>query len=316
VNPLALARKLSERGVVGMNRRNALYIGPLNPRRSYPAVDDKRLTKALAARADVPTPELYAVIETHRQVGSLPARLAGRSEFVVKPARGAGGSGIVLITGHDGAGLITASGKHLEWPDLTYHVASILSGIYSLEGREDQALIESLIRVDPVFERVTYRGVPDIRVIVYRGVPVMAMARLPTRRSDGKANLHLGAIGVGISVATGVTGLAVHGRHIITSHPDTGQPVSGIQVPYWTRILDIAVRGYEMTGLGYLGADLVIDQARGPVLLELNARPGLAIQLANQDGLERRLRLLDAALIGRPGESVDDRIGLARALFG
>jgi len=50
-----------------------------------------------------------------------------------------------------------------------------------------------------------------------------------------------------------------------------------------------------MTGLGYLGVDLVIDRDHGPLLLELNARPGLAIQLANHSGLFARLQLVDKA---------------------
>jgi glutathione synthase/RimK-type ligase-like ATP-grasp enzyme len=50
-----------------------------------------------------------------------------------------------------------------------------------------------------------------------------------------------------------------------------------------------------MTGLGYLGVDMVIDRERGPLLLELNARPGLQIQVANQAGLRSRLALIDQA---------------------
>lgn len=54
-------------------------------------------------------------------------------------------------------------------------------------------------------------------------------------------------------------------------------------------MLLMAAEAIEMTGLGYLGADFVLDKERGPVLLELNARPGLAIQIANRSGLRRRL---------------------------
>jgi len=309
----AIRRALNAQGIMGMNHRNALYIGPLNPRRAYPAADNKLVTRQLAARHGIPTPEFYGVIESHSQLRDLRPLLAQREQFVVKPARGAAGNGIILITGHDAQRLSKPSGETLTWGELTYHVASILSGIYSLEGLEDAALIEALIRVDPVFEQVSYRGVPDIRVIVYKGVPAMAMVRLPTRGSDGKANLHQGAIGAGIALATGITKAAVQGRTLVARHPDTGQPVSGIRVPHWERILEIASLGYEVTRLGYLGADLIIDQMRGPVLLELNARPGLAIQMANRDGLRRRLVQVDAAW--RPGLSVPERVALARSLF-
>lgn len=314
MRPAAIWRALQARGILGMNQRNALYVGPLNARRAYPTVDNKRLTKLLAARHGIPTPESYGVIESHSHLRDLPRLVAGRPEFVVKPARGAAGNGIVLIASHTPERLTKPSGETLTWEDLSYHVASIISGVYSLEGLEDQALIEAFIRADPVFEAVSYRGVPDIRVIVCRGVPVMAMVRLPTRQSDGRANLHQGAIGAGIALASGVTVRAVQGRTVVTHHPDTHHPVAGIRVPHWERILELAALGHDMTGLGYLGADLVIDEARGPVLLELNARPGLAIQLANQDGLRGRLRRLEAAW--RPGLSAPQRAALARSLFG
>ena len=308
-----LWRALGARGVLGMNCRNAQYIGPLNPRRAYPLVDNKRLTRQLAAACGIPTPALYGAIETHRELRGLPALVAHHPAFVVKPARGAAGNGIVLIVQYDEKALTKPSGETLTWPALTYHAASILSGIYSLEGLEDQVLIEALVVVDPVFEAVTFRGVPDLRVIVYRGVHAMAMVRLPTQRSDGRANLHQGAIGAGIAIGSGTTTTAVRGRDVVACHPDTRQPVEGIRVPHWERILTIAARACEMTGLGYLGADLLIDRTEGPLLLELNARPGLAVQLANRDGLRRRLDLVDRSLA--PGLTVAERVALARSLF-
>jgi alpha-L-glutamate ligase-like protein len=214
---------------------------------------------------------------------------------VIKPARGAGGSGIVLVKGHTVGGFIKQNGEVILTKDLTYHISDILSGIYSLEGLEDRAFIEALVHPDTVFDAVTYCGVPDIRIIVYRGVPAMSMVRLPTRASDGKANLHRGAIGVGIDMAEGTTLAGVHRSGVVTHHPDTHKPVSGIQVPHWERMLLIAAKAVDMTGLHYLGVDLVIDQERGPLLLELNARPGLQIQIANQAGLLRRLELIDKA---------------------
>lgn len=313
MNLQAVRHALNGLGIMGMNHRNALYIGPLNPRHAYPTVDNKRLTKRLAAEHGIPTPELYGVIEAHRQVRDLPRLVEGRPEFVVKPCRGAAGNGIVLIASHDEKRVVKPSGEQVAWEELTYHVATILSGVHSLEGLEDEALIEAFIHVDPTFEAVTYRGVPDVRIIVYRGVPTMAMVRLPTKRSDGRANLHQGAIGAGIAIGTGTTMAAVQGRQVVSHHPDTGEPVAGIAVPHWDRILEIAARGYEMTGLGYLGADVVIDRSHGPVLLELNARPGLAIQLANQDGLRHRLMQAEAAW--RPGLGVPERVALARSLF-
>jgi len=309
-------RRLEEAGVLGMNLRNAGYIMACNARSSFPLVDDKVQTKRLAERFGIPSPKLYHVVENHGSIAGLPGILKDHPEFVLKPARGSGGSGIILIRGRQEEGFVTQSGQVISWDDFAYHIASILSGIFSLEGKEDTAIIEALIHPDRVFGDVTYEeGVPDIRVIVYRGVPVMAMVRLPTKASDGKANLHRGAIGAGIDLASGRTMTAVHQSRIVTRHPDTNRPVSGIRIPHWERILTMAARATEMTGLGYLGADFVLDRDIGPVLLELNARPGLAVQLANQAGLRMRLDRTDGAL---PAvfSSAASRVAWARQNFG
>ncbi len=305
---LTTVRGLRERGLLGINRRNRDYVMRCNPRPCFPLVDDKLKTKVLAEKHRIPTPPLYHVIEHRGDVGKLGRALEARSSFVVKPSRGTGGSGILLITDRTEEGFVKQDGNVLSWEDLTYHISDILSGIYSLEGLEDRAFLEGLVHPDPVFAAVTYRGVPDVRVIVYQGVPVMAMVRLPTRASDGKANLHRGAIGVGINMSSGTTLAAVHRLGVITDHPDTGHPVAGIQVPYWEQMLLMAAKAKDMTGLGFLGIDMVIDKERGPLLLELNARPGLQIQVANQDGLFHRLERVDKAppaLLATPESRAD-----------
>lgn len=288
-------RKLREAGVLGMNNRNAGIIMTFNPRSRFPLVDNKVITKELAARHGIPTPVLYGVIKRHGDIKKLDSITEGRDSFVVKPARGSGGSGIILVTEKKDSAFFTQSGKTITMADLVQHITDILSGIFSLQGQDDSAIIELLIHPDGVFASVAFQGVPDIRVVVYRGMPAMAMVRLPTRSSDGKANLHLGAIGAGIDLASGITTTAVHKSAIVTDHPDTGNPVSGIKVPHWEKMLLMAARSLEMTGLAYVGADMVLDRDAGPLLLELNARPGLAIQIANRSGLLKRISRIDLA---------------------
>ena len=305
-------RQLREAGVLGINSRNADYVMRCNARSAFPVVDDKTLTKKLAGAHGIPTPRIYTVVETHGNIAGLRQMLREHREFALKPARGAGGSGIVLVLDSAENGYVTQSGRVIPFEEFDYHVAEILSGIFSLSGLEDVAIVESLIHPEPVFASVTYQGVPDVRIVVYRGVPVMSMVRLPTKASDGKANLHRGAIGAGIGIASGTTLSAVHLSQVITHHPDTGNPVSGIEVPHWERMLRMAAGTFEMTGLGYMGVDLVIDRDQGPLLLELNARPGLAIQLANGQGLRKRLDLVDRAFPGNAAPP-DARVAWARA---
>lgn len=278
---------------MGINQRNAEFLLPYNPRRLYPLVDDKLQTKRLAEEAGINVPELYGVVEIERQVRDLPVLLANRREFVIKPSLGSGGKGIVVITGRTKNGYRKANGVLLNEQELQHHVSNILSGMYSLGGQPDKALIEYRVQFDRVFEAISYLGVPDVRIIVFLGVPVMAMVRLPTRASDGKANLHQGAIGAGIDIASGRTLTAVSYNNVIEEHPDTGNSVRDIAIPHWARLLELASGCYELTKLGYQGVDFVLDRDRGPLMLELNARPGLNIQIANHAGLYHRLKRVE-----------------------
>ena len=309
-----LARQLARMGVLGLNRRNAGYTLRHNPRRLYPLVDDKVTTKQLAQHAGIAVPELYGVAEENYQVRTLPEMLEQYSDFVVKPAHGTGGDGILVISGRSRQMYRNANGSLLSREELCYHVSNILSGVYSLGGQPDRALIEYRVRSDPLFEAISYQGVPDIRVIVFLGVPVMSMVRLPTRMSGGKANLHQGALGAGIDITNGITLSAVWRNDIIDEHPDTGNTIMGVKIPSWETLLRLAARCYELTGLGYQGVDIVLDKDKGPLILELNARPGLNIQIANRAGLFPRLRLVDENY--KALQSVEERVAFAQRNFG
>ncbi len=287
----ASPKKLKELGIVGMNKRNVVYIAQNNERKLYPTVDDKYKTKLLCEEHGIATPKLIGICSQQHQVRSLPEFLKDDQAFVIKPSKGSGGKGILVITGRDGENYLKPSGKAVTPKELQRHVSNTLSGLYSLGGKPDTALIESLVEFTDDFEGFSYEGVPDIRVILYHGFPVMAMTRLSTQASDGKANLHQGAVGVGIDIATGHALRAVQYAKPITEQPDTGKKLSDLKVRDWHELLCLASQGYEVTGLGYLGADIVLDKTHGPLLLELNARPGLAIQIANGRGLEPRVEL-------------------------
>ncbi len=279
--------------MLGLNRRNADYTLRYNPRHLYPLVDDKLATKRLAEKAGIAVPKLYGVIEIERQIRNLPQWLQPYQDFVIKPAQGSGGDGIIVISGRRKERYRKINGQLIGQDELAHHVSNILSGLFSLGGHPDKALIEYRVQFDQVFESMSFQGVPDIRIIVFLGVPVMAMVRLPTKMSDGKANLHQGAIGAGIDLATGKTLSGVWNNEIIFEHPDTENPVQGVQIPSWDTLLNIAARSYELTGLGYQGVDIVLDREKGPLILELNARPGLNIQIANRAGLLARLQLVE-----------------------
>lgn len=306
-------RRLREQGVLGINSRNAELIATYNSRHLYPLVDDKLKTKKLAREHDIPVPELYGSLSTIHDIHELPSIVAQHQQFVVKPANGSGGDGILVFDGHRGARFRLCTGLQVSWDDLAHHLANTLNGQYSLGGHPDRVMIEYRVVFDPVFDAVSYLGVPDIRVIVFRGFPVMAMVRLPTRASHGKANLHQGAVGVAIDIATGCTTRGVLNNDVVTQHPDTGAELGGLRVPGWRKIMLMAARCYELTGLGYLGVDIVLDVAKGPLMLELNARPGLNIQIANGEGIMGRLRQITEPADADP--DAESRVEFSSTVF-
>ena len=290
------AASLRRAGILGLNERNADFIMRFNARRHYPRVDDKVLTKELALEAGMAVPDMYGVIANQGEVSTFSSIVEGIESFVIKPAAGSGGDGILVVTGRSERKrdcFRLSSGVIISEEEILYHLQNIVSGQYSLSGNPDKALIEYCVHFDPVFAKVSYQGVPDVRVIVYRGYPAMAMVRLPTRASDGKANLHQGAVGAGIDMGTGVTLGGVLDNEIVDDHPDTGALIMGLEIPHWDFILESSAKGYEVTELGYLGVDMVIDCDRGPLILEMNARPGLNIQIANRAGLSDRIARID-----------------------
>lgn len=281
--------KLRKAGVVGMNRRNVVMIAQNNPRKLYPLVDNKLKTKLILEKAGIAAPLLLGAVKTQGNVRELEAFLEKNPSFVMKPVRGSGGKGILVINGRKGDRYLKPSGSEISIKDVQRHASNTLSGLFSLGGSPDVAMLEEMVEFSDAFDGFSYQGVPDIRIIVYKGYPVMAMTRLSTTDSDGKANLHQGAVGLGINIANGKAEKAIQFGRPVTHHPDTKKDLSVFSVPDWHDFVHLSSQCYDITTLGYLGVDIVLDKNKGPQILELNARPGLAIQVANGVGLQSRV---------------------------
>ena len=279
--------------ILNINSRNGIYINNFNQRKYYPTVDNKIITKNLALANNIPVPEAYYIIKNNKDLKNLKNILKNYEQFVIKPANGSGGNGILIITGKYENYYQKNNKELITIDDLIYHVANVLSGMYSLGNHQDQALIEYKINPSTVFSEIANIGVPDIRVIVYKKIPAMAMLRIPTNISNGKANLHQGAVGVGIDLISGRLKSGVFKNKIISYHPDTLKSFDKFIIPNWDKIIELAKKCGNLTKLGYIGVDIVIDKDKGPLVLELNARPGLSIQIANHTGLLNALDHID-----------------------
>lgn len=280
--------------ILGLNARTQLFAYKYNTKRGKNIADSKIQTARILKRENIAHPKIYKKFIDPNDVfsfdwDSLP------DKFALKPSRGLGGEGIIVIKkkAADGKGWFTTQKEKVTASDLKLHTLDILEGAYSMGQEPDVAFIQEYVGRHQAFRKWAYRGTPDIRIIVFNKVPIMAMLRLPTKESGGRANLHQGALGVGVDIATGITTKAIwHGEQIMFK-PGTERRLRGIKIPDWNLVLETAVNASIASGLGYSGIDIVIHPEKGPMVLELNSQPGLQIQLANMEGLRKRLDRVD-----------------------
>jgi alpha-L-glutamate ligase-like protein len=298
--------------ILGLNARTQLYSYRHNSLRGRRICDSKLQTARVLKQSDIAHPEIIKKFRKAEEIlsfdfSSLP------SSFAIKPSRGLGGEGIIVVKAgaKDGVGWITTQRRRITEEDIKLHILDILEGAYSMGNAPDVAFIQEFVGRHNAFRKYAYRGTPDIRIIVFNRVPVMAMLRLPTKDSGGRANLHQGAVAVGIDIATGITTRAIwYGTQILLK-PGSKRKLRGIKIPDWTKILEIAVQASQTAGMGYLGVDIVLHPTKGPMVLELNSQPGLQIQLANGTGLRKRLDRVEDLEV----RDASHGVRIAKALF-
>ncbi len=273
--------------VIGLNERNIKLIYPNNAKKHYPLADDKVLTKEVLHQYHIPCAETYAVIEYNSRIKKAWESCKHHTAMAIKPANGCGGGGIKIIK-KDQQGNWISSGKKISEREIFQHMAATIMGFFSL-GSHDRVLIEECIEPHPFFHKIYPQGVPDFRIITLDKVPLMGMLRMPTDRSDGKANLHQNGVGIGVDMQKGTLTQVYDGKNYYDHHPDSKFVVEEVPIPYWKEILEISIATAKAFPLNYLGVDIVIDKNKGPQIMEINVRPGLGIQLVNKQGLKETI---------------------------
>ena len=297
--------------ILGMNAR--YQYTKMNPNSAKSYGFSKLKTKELLVDHNIPTAQVYHVFSTLQDLDNINWDTIP-VPFVVKPASGSAGKGIWVITKKlaNKAQWKLSTGTTITEDDLYLHINNILDGEFSTWGSTHKAIVEEKIPAHSDLSKYSYKGTPDIRVVVFNSVPVMAMARIPTKESEGKANLDQGAIGLGIDMATGLTTYGVKGKkERITHFPGTKKRISGIKIPHWNKVLETAVRAANVAGYKFMGADIFVHPEKGPMIVELNGYPGLSIQICNRAGLKRRIDRVEGLEIISPKHGVK----VSQALF-
>ncbi len=294
-----LGRGGSRKDILTLNNRNRELVFKYNPVNLFPSITKDKM-KVTFHQLGIPTPETYALIQEKRDLTFAEKIMKEKESFVIKPSGGLGGEGILvvnrLIMEDGGKNQFRAKGRTYSLEELKNHIKMILEGQFSSDW-EDVAILEEKVVTDPRISDYYWKGVPDFRIIVLEGFPVMAMARLPTKESGGAANLHKGGIGMGLNISDGKGVNPYWPGHggAVEQHPDTGAVLVEMEIPEWEKLLQIASLAQGASRLGYAGVDIVLDK-KGPMVLEVNKRPGLEIQNTNLSGLLKRIRLVEENL--------------------
>jgi alpha-L-glutamate ligase-like protein len=295
--------------VLTMTVRNREFVGKYNSP-GLMAMLTKDAVKGLLLPLGVPMSATYLVLRERSELSKFKEWMKQHEVFALKPSSSYGGEGILLVTGRQGdmyrtnMGLMSAS-------QIETLAFSILEGQFH-GGVKDTAVVEELLIQNESLRDIVPLGLADMRVISFLGYPVMAMMRIPTVASGGKANIHLGAVAAGVRISTGVIFHSVWAGLPSPEHPDTGAELLGRRIPLWDEILEVAAEAQQLAGIGYAGVDIALDSKRGPVVMEVNRRPGLEIQNANAAGLLRRLRMIEQ--LPRHELPVEERLEIVQKL--
>lgn len=289
-----LLHRLSEfhKNVISLNERNRNYVNLHNPRKFYHLADDKSVCKEVLEKNSIPTPSTYAIVHSMGEIHKKLEEVKDKQSMVIKPTNGSRGDGIMILKKNGLGEWMATDGNVVSKSKIVRHISNILFGVYSFDN-ESKALIEYYIKQHPIFNQIFPGGIFDLRIIIHKKKPVMGMLRIPTSRSHGKANLHQGAIGVAVDMQNGVLGEGFNGSNYLSEHPDTGFSFKDVKIPGWEEVIEICKKTAYAFPLDYLGIDIVFDEYQGPMVIEINVRPGLQIQNVNKQGLKNVISGLD-----------------------
>src|SRR5256712_734074 len=184
--------------ILTMVVRNRDFVAKYNPT-GVMARAGKDAVRKLLQPYGIPVAQTYLTINRQGEMDSFRDWMSIHNTFAIKPDRGYGGGGILLLQkgGWDG-GYYKNIGV-LDVPPLECPFRPPLDGEDHLDGGAWR--LGGLVAQDSSLRKIAPVGLADFRIISFLGYPVMAMMRIPTSSSGGKANLHSGAVAAGVQIS-------------------------------------------------------------------------------------------------------------------
>ena len=196
--------------------------------------------------------------------------------LVAKPVRGRLGLGVVLFT--PSGGDVAVNGQVVDYD-------TAVGRLLALDG---YIVVERVVQADYA-ARIYPSTANTLRLLTLcepntrRCFVASATHRFGTSASFPVDNRGRGGLLSRVDIATGTLGeasdAAPEGRGLVwrDRHPETGERISGVQIPRWAEIVAVMeALASRFPFLPYVGWDLIVSED-GPRLIEGNANPGLEI---------------------------------------
>ncbi|MCX6807778.1 MAG: DUF1704 domain-containing protein [Patescibacteria group bacterium] len=308
----------STRHILGANSNFLDFVYPVRSQQDFSWIKNRSKIKAWLQARGIFMPKTLLIVKNISDLDRLNFDILPQ-KFIIRKVFNNGRDDNILTLSSIGANAWLDSRKRLWKPeDIKQHILDILDGGFSKSGLPDIACIEQRPELDKFFARLGQDGLPVIKIIVYRNVPLMAMLKLaPPAIVNNKFGLRQNEILIGIDIATGETtnlftnSVFDHKKEILTL-PWSGRVVRGLEIPMWQDILLLASQVQSLINANYLTVEISLDAKNGPVVCGLSIDSDLDVQLANHSSLRERLDKVKGLKISTLAQGVS----ISRDLFG
>lgn len=326
------------------NARNLLYIKKFNDKKAIRLANNKLETKIFLWERWIPFAKTYWIISNRNELYEFDFSYLPKKTFIIKPNQWSKGNWILIVKNISKEENLKPKEKNnflnfiikkrekivpyktipthkkelyhiwektINDPTFRRYLLDIIDGKFSMNMGWDKVIIEEKLTPGELFKDFCEYGLADIRIIVFNLVPIATMIRVPTKYSNGKANLAQWWLGLGIEICTGkITSMLRKNKVYTHKFPKEFAHFFGKQIPYRKDILFLSSKAQYYVNLGYLALDRVITN-EGPKLLEINARAWLEVQKVTNTPLEKILEKIEDLNIQDPEKWVE----IAKTLF-